>query len=115
MLVQHELPQRNGGETIWYGRIVVASPFVKSVTKERDCWVYILDTCLQLVETLEICMNQVLLHHNHRISEILILKKSAFEISEHTFISGKYRVLGRTVLIFIWKMHFLKKRKAKLF
>ena len=112
MLVQHELTQRNGSETIWYGRIVVAGPIVKPVTKERDCWVYILNTCLQLVETLEIDMDQVILHHDHRNSEILFLKKSAFEITEHTFISGKYRVWGRSVLIFIWKMH-LKENNAK--
>ena len=115
MLVQHELSQRNGSETIWYGRIVVACPIVKPVTKERDCWIYILNTCLQLVETLEIDMDQVILHHDHRNSEILFLKKSAFEISEHTFISRKYRVWGRSVLIFIWKMHLKKQCKMNSF
>jgi hypothetical protein len=59
-------------------------------------------------------MDQVILHHDHRNSEILILKKSAFEISEHTFISGKYRVRKICVNIYM-EDAFKKKRKMNSF
>jgi len=35
-LVKHELPQKKRSETMCNGRIIIACPIVKPVTKERD-------------------------------------------------------------------------------
>ena len=83
-------------------------PYCKASYKRKSLlslYFRYLSAITYVVETLEIDMDQVILHHDHKNSEILFLKKSAFEITEHTFISGKYRVWGRSMLIFIWKMH----------